>query len=106
MRCSRTSPPPATWWPVCWIEAARRRDPHQTSAAPSRRCKRRRPRRRYIDVNDRVARPEQPSAPAMADGTLDELADAARLGGRHMDLLLDELRPIVARWALVLTGSP
>jgi RNA polymerase sigma factor (sigma-70 family) len=42
----------------------------------------------------------------MADGTLDDLAAAARLGERHMDRLLDELRPIVARWALVLTGSP
>ncbi len=43
----------------------------------------------------------------MTDGTLDDLAKAARAGGTHeMNRLLDVLRPRVARWAVVLTGSP
>ena len=43
----------------------------------------------------------------MTDARLDELAHAARVGGRReVDRLLDVLRPIVARWAVVLTGSP
>ncbi len=43
----------------------------------------------------------------MTDTSLDELAQAARVGGRcDVDRLLDVLRPIVARWAVVLTGSP
>ena len=38
---------------------------------------------------------------------LDELAAAASAGGkREVDRLLDALRPVVARWAVVLTGSP
>ena len=43
----------------------------------------------------------------MAKPTLDELANAARSGGRRdMDRFLKALRPVVARWAIVLTGSP
>jgi RNA polymerase sigma-70 factor (ECF subfamily) len=39
--------------------------------------------------------------------TLEELANAARVGSRlDMERLLELLRPIVARWAIVLTGSP
>ena len=43
----------------------------------------------------------------MAKPTLDELANAARSGSRRdMERLLEVLRPVVARWAIVLTGSP
>ena len=35
------------------------------------------------------------------------MADAARLGGTaEVDRLLDAIRPLVARWAVVLTGCP
>jgi len=41
------------------------------------------------------------------DSTLDDLARAAKSGGRRqMDALLRELRPLVCRWALMWTGSP
>lgn len=43
----------------------------------------------------------------MTDAQLNDLARAARVGGRReVDLLLTTLRPVVARWAVVLTGSP
>ncbi len=43
----------------------------------------------------------------MYDSTLDDLARAAKSGGRRqMDALLKELRPLVCRWALMWTGSP
>lgn len=43
----------------------------------------------------------------MIDETLDELARSAQHGGRpEMERFLDALRPVVARWALVLTGGP
>ncbi len=43
----------------------------------------------------------------MSRPDLDELAQAALAGGsREMDRLLDRLRPLVCRWALVWTGSP
>jgi len=43
----------------------------------------------------------------MAETTLDELAKAACCGSRRdMERLLEVLRPVVARWAIVLTGSP
>ena len=39
--------------------------------------------------------------------TLDDLASAAKSGGRRqMNALLRELRPLVCRWALMWTGSP
>ena len=43
----------------------------------------------------------------MAETTLEELATAARSGSRRdMERFLEVLRPVVARWAVVLTGSP
>ena len=43
----------------------------------------------------------------MTDTSLDELARAASVGAdSDVDRLLEALRPIVARWAVVLTGSP
>ena len=43
----------------------------------------------------------------MTDGSLDELAQTARAGGvGDLNRLFDVLRPIVARWAVVVTGSP
>lgn len=43
----------------------------------------------------------------MTDTSLDQLAHAAQVGGRvEVDRLLEAMRPIVARWAVVLTGSP
>ena len=43
----------------------------------------------------------------MSETNLDELARSARRGGRvDTERFLDALRPLVARWALVLTGSP
>jgi RNA polymerase sigma-70 factor (ECF subfamily) len=43
----------------------------------------------------------------MTDRSLDELATAASTGGkREVHRLLDALRPVVARWAVVLTGNP
>ena len=43
----------------------------------------------------------------MAEPTLEELATAARLGDRRdMERFLGALRPVVARWAVVLTGTP
>jgi RNA polymerase sigma-70 factor (ECF subfamily) len=43
----------------------------------------------------------------MAETTLEELANAARSGSRRdMERFLEVLRPVVARWAIVLTGSP
>jgi RNA polymerase sigma-70 factor (ECF subfamily) len=42
----------------------------------------------------------------MAEPTLEELANAARSGSRRdMERFLEVLRPVVARWAVVLTGS-
>ena len=49
---------------------------------------------------------DEPREP-MTEQTLEELADAARSGSpRDMERFLDVLRPVVARWAVVLTGSP
>jgi RNA polymerase sigma-70 factor (ECF subfamily) len=43
----------------------------------------------------------------MAEPTLDELANAARSGSRRdMERFLGAVRPVVARWAIVLTGNP
>ena len=43
----------------------------------------------------------------MTEQTLEELANAARSGSRRdMEQFLEVLRPVVARWAVVLTGSP
>lgn len=43
----------------------------------------------------------------MTETSLEELAHAAHVGGGpEVDRLLEALRPIVARWAVVLTGSP
>ena len=43
----------------------------------------------------------------MYDSTLDDLARAAKSGGRRqMNALLRALRPLVCRWALMWTGSP
>ena len=43
----------------------------------------------------------------MTEQTLEELANAARSGSRRdMERFLEVLRPVVARWAVVLTGSP
>lgn len=43
----------------------------------------------------------------MAEPTLDELASAARSGNRRdMERFLGAVRPVLARWAVVLTGSP
>ena len=43
----------------------------------------------------------------MAEPTLEKLANAARSGSRRdMERFLEVLRPVVARWAVVLTGSP
>jgi len=43
----------------------------------------------------------------MTDSSLDKLANAARVGGkREVNQLLDVLRPVVARWAIVWMGSP
>ena len=42
----------------------------------------------------------------MTEETLEELANAARSGSRRdMERFLEVLRPVVARWAVVLTGS-
>ena len=43
----------------------------------------------------------------MVETTLEELANAARSGSPlDMERFLEFLRPVVARWAVVLTGSP
>ena len=43
----------------------------------------------------------------MSRPDLDEMAQAALAGGSlEMNRLLDHLRPLVCRWALVWTGSP
>ncbi|MHC5066813.1 MAG: RNA polymerase sigma factor [Planctomycetota bacterium] len=43
----------------------------------------------------------------MAETTLEELANAACSGSRRdKERFLEVLRPVVARWAIVLTGSP
>jgi len=43
----------------------------------------------------------------MTERTLEELANAARSGSPlDMERFLEFLRPVVARWAVVLTGSP
>lgn len=43
----------------------------------------------------------------MTEQTLEELANAARSGSRRdTERFLELLRPVVARWAVVLTGSP
>jgi RNA polymerase sigma-70 factor (ECF subfamily) len=49
----------------------------------------------------------QKSAAHVADPNLEQLVRLAQEGGRReMDTLLRKLRPLVARWALVWTGSP